>query len=49
MSLLSLYVFSKHLYLPLGPSYVWAYEEIKDYFQYCLLDVIELNCKLIPY
>jgi hypothetical protein len=31
-SLLSFYVFSKHLYVSLSPSYVWAYEEIKDYF-----------------
>jgi hypothetical protein len=33
----------------LSLSYVWAYEEIKYYFQYCLLDISELNCMLIPY
>jgi hypothetical protein len=32
-SFLNLYVFSEHLYVSLSPSCVWAYEEIKNYFQ----------------
>jgi hypothetical protein len=41
--------YSKYLSILLSPSYVWAYEEIKNYFQWCFLDIVELNCKLFPY